>query len=400
MLGKGLEKAIARRLAWEAIKRHILPPGYCGALPLCSASDLACLLTDNIQQAFSQGMVLSTVTFDVQGGFDTVLPNRLLQRLIEQQWPTNLISWIQSFLSQYLASIQLDGIKGQPFPLTGSLPQGFPASPILFMLYLKLLFAAPRTLGTLQRKSYANDGRISAKFTSLTRNCQLLEQEFQAVRQWCQEKQISLNLKKIDLMHFSCKRNNNNSSMQVLPTLSKTVIGSQIDVLLPIPLKDSLRWLGIHFDQKLTFHQHSTIIAQKGKKAAQALQMLGGTSRGTPAHVLRHATKASILPVLTFEAEAWWPPSTQHSRRHALAKKLNCVQNIALQSILPVYKITPTALLHQTTGILPIEILLDAVSRQFAICLSQLDSRHPLQICVNRKTPKNFLTYPLACPSS
>ena len=226
VLGKGLEKAIARRLAWEAIKRHILPPGYCRALPLRSAPDLACLLTDNIQQAFSQGMVLSMVTFDVQGGFDTVLSNRLLQRLIEQQWPTNLISWVQSFLSQRSASIQLGGIKEQPFPLTGSLPQGSPAFPILFMLYLKLLFAAPKTLSTLQRKGYADNSRISAKSITLTRNCQLLEQEFQAVRQWCQEEQIPLNFKKTNLMHFSRKRNNDNPSMQVLPTLSKTIIGS------------------------------------------------------------------------------------------------------------------------------------------------------------------------------
>ena len=94
--------------------------------------DLTTLLTDDIQAAFSSGQVLSTITFDVEGGFDTVLPNRLTGHLMQQHRPINLISWVQSFLTGRAASIQLDGITGQPFPLAGSLPQGSPVSPILF----------------------------------------------------------------------------------------------------------------------------------------------------------------------------------------------------------------------------------------------------------------------------
>ena len=70
VLGKSLEKVIAHRLAWETINRQILPPGYFEALPLRSATDLATLLTDDIQAAFGSKHVVSTITFDVQGGFD------------------------------------------------------------------------------------------------------------------------------------------------------------------------------------------------------------------------------------------------------------------------------------------------------------------------------------------
>ena len=87
VFGKGLERAIAHRLAWETINWQILPPGYFGALPLRSATDLATLLTDDIQAAFSSGHIVSTITFDVQGGFDRVLPNRLISRLMQQNWP-------------------------------------------------------------------------------------------------------------------------------------------------------------------------------------------------------------------------------------------------------------------------------------------------------------------------
>ena len=248
VLGKGLERIIARRLAWEAISQGILPPGYVGALPLRSATDLAALLTDDIQQAFNTGHVLSTLTFDVQGGFDTILPNRLASRLIQQGWPPNLISWVKTFLTGRSASIRLDGSTGTPFPLTGSLPQGSPASPILFMLYLQPLFSTSAAPGVLRRKGYADDGRITAKSDCLEKNCRTLEREFLDVRQWCEKEQIPLDPKKIELMHFSRKRNNNNPELQILPTAGKTTASGQSSTLMPIPLGGALRWLGVLYD--------------------------------------------------------------------------------------------------------------------------------------------------------
>ena len=200
-----------------------------------------------------------------------MLPNRLVQRLIHQQWPPNLIRWVQTFLTKRSASIQLDGTLGQSFPLTGSLPQGSPVSPILFMLYLELLFSGPQLPGTLQRRGYADNGRITAQFNSLEDNCNILAQELLAVRQWCQDKHISLDLKKTELIYFSRKKNNSNPSLRILPTSSETITHHTDNMLAPTPLRGSLRWLGVYFDRKLTFRQHVTIIAQKGKKTAQAL---------------------------------------------------------------------------------------------------------------------------------
>ena len=382
-LGKGLERATARRLAWQTINQQILPSGYIGALLLRSATDLAALLAEDIRQAFTSKQVLSTVTFDVQGGFDTVLPNQLINRLIQQSWPPNLINWVRSFLSNRLASIQLDGIPGQKFPLTGSLPQGSPVSPILFMLYLQPLFAATKAPGTLKRRGYADDGRITAVSTNLEANCSILQQEFARIQQWCQEEHIPLDLKKTELMHFSRKQNLDNPGLQILPTTGGTNTASHGCTLAPVPISGSLRWLGVYFDRKLTFRHHVMKMAQRGRITAQGLQMLGGITKGAPAHVLRYATKACVLPILTFGAEAWWPPPNTQQQVRALARKLDLIQNIALRATLPVYKTTPTVVLHQAAGIPPVEQLLDTITRQSAIRSSQLDPKHPLQ---TRKT--------------
>ena len=75
------------------------------------------------------------------------------------------------------------------------------------------------------------------------------------------------------------------------------------------------------------------------------------------------------------------PPPGQQHRTRTLDKKLDLVQNIALRAILPAY----TAILHQTAGFPPVEIVLDNIIRRFAIRLSHLDTRHPLHIRISSK---------------
>jgi hypothetical protein len=91
-LGKGLERIVARRLAHAAIIRKILPMRYFGALLARSSSDLIQLLANDIKQAFAWRESLPILTFDVKGGFDNILPNRLIHPLIEQEWPTCVLS--------------------------------------------------------------------------------------------------------------------------------------------------------------------------------------------------------------------------------------------------------------------------------------------------------------------
>ena len=134
VLGKGLERLIARNMAWLAISQGILASQQFGALPLRSSVDLTTCLTHDIEQALNQGLKASLLTMDIKGAFDGVLPGRLVRRLREQGWPDNLIRWIQSFTTNRSVKIKLDGEVGPETGIRCGLPQGSPISPILFML--------------------------------------------------------------------------------------------------------------------------------------------------------------------------------------------------------------------------------------------------------------------------
>ena len=131
-LGKGLERLIARRLAYAAIKYKVLNPQQFGALPKRAATDLVACLVHDIEVAWGKGQVASLLITDIKGAFDSILRNRLTLRLREQGWPTWLIRWVSSFQSDRSVTVRLGDITSNPANLSYGLPQGSPVSPVLF----------------------------------------------------------------------------------------------------------------------------------------------------------------------------------------------------------------------------------------------------------------------------
>ena len=91
VLGKGLERLLAQRIAWLAISLRVLSAQHFGALPLRSAVDLTTCLTHDIEEALNNKLKATLLTLDIKGAFDSVLPRRLVHRLREQGWPDNLV---------------------------------------------------------------------------------------------------------------------------------------------------------------------------------------------------------------------------------------------------------------------------------------------------------------------
>lgn len=125
MLGKGLERLIARNMAWIGIHYKVLASRQFGALPLRPAVDLTTCLLHDAEQALNQRQTASLLTFD------GVLPGRLVHRLRSHGWPDNLARWVAPFGTGRVVQIQIDGEIGPITEILCGLPQGSRASPIL-----------------------------------------------------------------------------------------------------------------------------------------------------------------------------------------------------------------------------------------------------------------------------
>ena len=93
-LGKGLERVIARRLAFEAVERGTIPHNYVCATPKRSATDLILSLVDEIEDSLLNKKDFAT--FDVKRAFDAVHLTRMVKRLIDQNWPTKVCRWVRT----------------------------------------------------------------------------------------------------------------------------------------------------------------------------------------------------------------------------------------------------------------------------------------------------------------
>jgi len=152
-ISKGFERIISRRIAWTALTHRVLSNQHGGALPKRSAMDLVASFTHDVEKAMAEGNQVTMVTLDVQGAFDALLVNRLLQRMQRQGWPVSLLRLVRSFLTNRKVRVRLEDSTTAFFAVACGTPQGSPLSPVLYMLYLaELLNEDPRL-----RFGYADD---------------------------------------------------------------------------------------------------------------------------------------------------------------------------------------------------------------------------------------------------
>ncbi|KAI1002774.1 hypothetical protein K3495_g5429 [Podosphaera aphanis] len=181
VLGKGLERLVAKLMSWIAIKHKVLASQRFGALPQRSSVDLTTCLTHDVEMALAKGLTATMATLDIKGAFDAVLRGRLIKRLRKQGWPAQLYNWITSFVSNREVCIRLDGQTGKPIVTRCGLPQGSTVSPILFMLYNAPLFKLD---GLKKASGYADDVAVLEVSPSLQENVTKLENAINQALAW------------------------------------------------------------------------------------------------------------------------------------------------------------------------------------------------------------------------
>ena len=139
-----------------------------------------------------------------------------------------------------------------------------------------------------------------------------------------------------------------------------------------VEVSDQVRYLGLHFDHKLSWDKHIEVVASRTKSTLKALQLLGNSVRGLDQGSWRLAYNAICIPALTYGSPIWFRVQKKHIRT------LQVVQNVAVLIITGAFRSTLREPLHQLTAIPPIHIHLQRLSTQAAICLLTLPTNSPV----------------------
>ncbi|KAL5604161.1 uncharacterized protein BROUX77_004347 [Berkeleyomyces rouxiae] len=375
-LGKGIERLVARRLAFWALKSRVTAPEHFGALPGRAATDLVECLVHDVKDAWAMKNVCTLATVDVEGAFDSVQPGRLAVRMREQGWPDPLVRWAATFASGRFARFRLDDHLTEFRSIPHGLPQGSPASPILFLLYLEpLLNVIPASFGYVDGIAFL----CSAK--TLEESARLAAERVSQARQWCRDNGLTLADNKTEFQHF-------HRTQQRPPPIE--IDGASHAA------NDSTRWLGMFLDTKLSFKTHVQHWAAKATKVAAHTRRFGNTVRGCPTNLLRSAALAAALPVLLYGAEVWWRGDTitragrtVSTRSAHLVELVERALKATAKSILPVYRTTPVPALLREAGLKPAKLLLEELRARSAIRLAAADIRHPCARRMASAGPRN-----------
>ena len=229
--------------------------------------------------------ILLALFLDLSKALDNLDHDILLDKLYNYGIRGVLLEWFKSYLSNRKQYVNF-GKSNSEFKTIGcGVPQGSILGPLLFLVYMNDITNASKTL---QYILFADDTSLFMSDVNLERLVTNFNIELDRISQWLCTNKLILNVKKTNYMIFT---NRNINTDQV-----KVKINDEL-----INCCDSLKFLGISIDSKLTWHAHIDSICNRLSKGVGVLNNL----QHFPSHILLMIYNAVILPHLNYCNIAW-----------------------------------------------------------------------------------------------
>jgi hypothetical protein len=329
---------------------NMLHEDQIGGCPKHSAIDAAMALTHDIESNVKNKLITTALFLDVRGAFNNVSATRLFQTMRHLGCPAPVISWCTSFLTDGTTALSFNGQTDSQCPIMTGIPQGSPASPIIFLIYLRPLFNALQTTHpTIWTPSYIDDVALITHGHTREGNARALEAAAKTAFDWAQNNPVAFDDSKSEMLHFHWARiDTHTEDTDIrLPNGTRVTPGTQGG------WRDVVRWIGIFFDRKLSFKHHVQVRLTATSRSFNTLHSLVRHETGLSPSATRTLYRACILSRSDFGAEIWW------SGQKALEQKLQLQQNTALRRILNAFLSTPIIALHNEIAIPPVKIRLN-----------------------------------------
>jgi hypothetical protein len=302
---------------------------------------------------------------NIEGAFNNTNPALLLQVMQQRGMPSYLCAWTRSFTTNRTLTFTFSQQLEDPKPFLCGLPQGSPASPILFLIYANAMLEVQHQPNRALNISYVNDTRFLQ--SSLTVPF--------AIRRLREQSEYHINRGKHLGLCFSPPKS---ELLHCLPKYSKDKakdLSHHPPLILndkTIPPSHSIKYLGIHIDKSITFKQHAISAVAKGKSALSSLLFLRHHGNSISTYIARHLILTLILPNMLWASPAWWTGADNILSPLATA----CHSAARWATGLP--PSTTISNLLTCTHLPPLHVYLDYLSTRLAIRLLFLPAKHSL----------------------
>lgn len=340
VFGKIYEKLLIARL-----KFYVLPcinKNQYGFMPQKGTEDSLYTLIQYIKEKLKQRKLITVISLDIEGAFDSAWWPLIRLRLAEMKVPLNLRRTIDSYLSNRCVSVRYAGAEYKTKTTKGCI-QGSIGGPIIWNALLNPLLDEIEKRG-IYCQAFADDivlvfdGEIAADIeeqanTALTH-----------VLAWGNHSKLKFAPQKTCAMIIT------NKLKYDAPRLSMGGID--------IEISQEIKILGLIIDNKLTFNKHVTTACKKAIGIYKQLARAARVSWGLHPEVVRTIYTAAVEPVLLYAASAWAPAA----KKIDIKKQLNVVQRGFAQKICKAYRTVSLNSALVLAGLLPINLRINEVA--------------------------------------
>ena len=328
---KVLEHIITSHLMTYAEDRSLLHPNQHGFRKNKSCEKQLIELIADLTTNMDEQIQMEACILDFSKAFDKVSHQKLLGKLASYGISHQLVSWIDSFLTNRVQTVVVDGKESREASVSSGVPQGSILGPTLFLYYINDL---PDNIASTVRL-FADDTIIY----NTSENHEILQDDLRRLEIW--EKKWDMQFHPLKCEHVTFTRKTTKRANHTFHLHSTA-----------IPKADKTKYLGVTINSKITWNDHISSVVAKANAA------LGFVRRNviTCSETIRlTAYKQLVRPLMEYASAAW------DSLPGTLESSLESVQRRAARFICGILRTD-----HQTstTSLLSKLDLDDLVSRR------------------------------------
>ena len=378
---KGMEKPVEKFLVGTVMVEHPLRNEQFAYRPGRSPEMALSRLVRQVEKNFEDGEVMISVFFDIQGAFDNVSFDSVLNALQRRGVEAHTRNWLESLLRSRECVTELCGVKFR-FGVSRGVPQGGVLSPLLWNM------VADGALCTLVSNGYDAHGFaddiwavVKGRFGDVVSD--RAQSAIRVFSSWVNEADLKVNPDKIKVLVFTRKL----SERRKLTTLE---IDGQV-----INYSDTVKVLGVIIDDKLTWNAQLKYALERGRISLFTCQKMIGKTWGLTPKMMKWLYETIIKPRAMYGAGVWWKKTEQITCQNELGK----FQRLACMMITGAFKNTPTLALEAALNMIPLHIEIQKEALTFTWKLWQHDDMFiqkladPVLVTRLRQSPETDSTF-------
>ena len=328
-LCKLFERMVNSRFMWLLESRQLLSPLQFGYRKGCSTLEPLLQLDSYIRLAFARQQSVIGVFFDLEKAYDSTWKHHILSCISSMHIGGNLGVFIQNFLQDRSFQVQLGGQRSSSYPQVEGVPQGAVLSTTLFLIAINDIVA---TLPTGVRSAlYVDDFTIYFAASSPTELGTMLQLAISKASDWATAHGFKFSTTKTCAVSFS--------RCHSPPCPPLFLYGH------PVPYRSSTKFLGVHFDSRLSWKVHISSIKQAAQHRLKLLQTLSHQSWGADRTLLLRLHLTLVLSTLDYGCQLY------SSASDSVLSTLDAVHHAGLRLALGAFKSSPVTSLYVESGI-------------------------------------------------